>query len=722
MRAASMLLFLLAPTAMAQSGYVATGFEDGQPPGAADQILLASGVGATPRPDRTRVRNEQRHGGDYSMRIAGRSLRAYAYSYHRLLDDDIPIAAGTKLKYWIWHAGTVKVCVDGIFKDGSTLRDGGFVDQDGIRLHPGQRQGPLGQWRYVEVDLSRAAGKTLDTLLVGFDNGSDGFMGQYTAYIDDLQIGDPAAPPPPPPAAAATMVHLSSWTGQYVAAEGGGGGAVNANRAGAGVWETFGLVDQNGGTLAHGDPVTLRAHDGAHYLRASGGAIDARATAAGAGETFTLERVAGAGPVRENDQIGLRAADGRYVVAELGGGGPVNANRSGVGPWETFRITAAAGSRLMSHPSPLVGRLRLDGRGFVDDTGPVLPIMCHFGEGFSRYTRNRDQVRRQLDVIAQAGYHGVRVWLALTNRFWAGREVSEALTPDYWGQLRDFIRDCEARQLRAVLSQGDIHPVDIPDRRHHAEMLSNVLDQTGTANTVAIIEGGNESWQNGESDPMALARFVSMIEARHPQVLYTLSSAPGEDPVDLDRWSIDPADLFDVHGSRSGHWWDKTRHIFSVAYEGNLRRRFGWQGEPNGPGAAVSVTENKQELDDGTLALLAAMSLMSRQAYCYMSGPGVLFDSPIDQQPGFWTVPRVRDALPRDVMSFQRLIHGGQRWAADRVFEVVGDTRCDHALHDDGRFVTIIYGPQLTYNQVRPATIDKVTDIGRYAKIIVGRR
>jgi hypothetical protein len=119
---------------------------------------------------------------------------------------------------------------------------------------------------------------------------------------------------------------------------------------------------------------------------------------------------------------------------------------------------------------------------------------------------------------------------------------------------------------------------------------------------------------------------------------------------------------------------------------------------------------------------MADMSLISRQAWCYMSGPGVRFDSPIDVQPGFWTVPRVRDALPADVMGFERLIHGGARWANERIFETIGDTRCDHALSADGRFVVIIYGPQLTYNQVRNVTIERVTDLGRNARIIVGRR
>lgn len=714
--ASSLLLLSLAP-ALAQTPSIGTGWEDGQPHGLADQVLYSREVagffnGPSPPPECSRRRGETRRTGDHSLLVAGYARAAYSYCYYLLFDQDVPIRAGTRLRYWIWHAGTPQVAVDGQFTDGSTLRDGGFVDQQGVSLHPAARNDPLGAWHLVEVDLSRAAGKTLDALLVGFDNGGGGWTGAWRAYIDDLELVTESA----------LSVHLRAWNGPWLVAEGGGGGQVGADRAAAGPWETFALQDLNGGQLAHGDPVRLRTHDGRHWLSAPGGGVlDARAPAPGATETFTLERAAGPGQVRTGDGVGLRSLAGLFVVAEGGGGGPVAADRLALGPWETFRIEAAAGSRLGGHPSPLVGRLRIDGRTFLDDTGPVLPVFCHFGEAFSRYTRDPDAVRRQLDLIAQAGYHGIRFWTVLSGPYWSGREVTEAFTPNYWGRLRDFLRDLEARQLRAVISQGGTGPVDIPDRRAFASRLADVLDQVGTAGTVAILEGANESWQTGEPDPGRLAQFLGWIEQRHPEVLCTISSPPGETAAELDAWSRPPADLFDVHGYRGGHWWDKVRHVFSIPYEGQPAKRLGWQGEPSGPGAAVSVTENKQELDDDTLAAMAAMSLLSRQAWCYMSGPGVLFDSPIDAQPGFWSVPRVRDALPADVMSFQRLIHGGPRWANERIFAAQGETRCDHALADDGRFVVLVYGPYLAYDQVRPATIERVTDLGGKARVIVGR-
>lgn len=710
-------LSLLLP-GLATAAGLATGWEDGEPQGSADSVAYSQAVAGffntgSPGPECSRRANEQTHTGAHALMVAGWSNAPYAYCYFRVFEDDLRVERGTKLSYWIWHAGSAKVAVDGQFTDGSTIRDGGFLDQNGVPAHPGARRDPLGAWTLVEVDLSSAAGKTLDYLMVAFDNGNDGFMGPFRAYVDDLTVSTESGP----------EVHLAALNGQFVAAESGGGSAVNANRSGAGPWETYTLVDLNGAALQHGDLVRLRTWDGRHWLNAPGGGrLDARTTGGGT-SIFVLERVAGAGQVRDGDAIGLRStSEGRWVVAEGGGGGVVNANRTGLGPWETFTLRAAAGNNLGGHPSPLVGRLRQDGQRFFDDTGPVLPIFCHFGEAFSRYTRDRDAVRRQLDVIAQAGYHGIRFWTVLTGQYWAGREVTEAFTPDYWGQLRDFLRDLEARQLRAVISQGGTNPQDIPDRRGFARRLSDVLDQTGTADVVAIIEGANESWQTGEPDPRRLAEFVSWIEQRHPEVIYTISAPPGETRDELNAWSIPPADLFDVHGYRGGHWWDKVRHIFSIAYEGQPNKRLGWQGEPTGPGAAVSVTENKQELDDDTLPAMAAMSLMSRQAWCFMSGAGVLFDYPIDREAGFFTVPRVRAALPADVMTFQRLIHGGERWAAERIFAPRGETRVDQALADDGRFVALVYGPYLAYDQVRPATIERVTDLGNKARIIVGRR
>jgi hypothetical protein len=173
---------------------LASGWEDGDPLGNSDLVLYSKDVNgffntASPPPECSRRSGEVQRTGAYSLMVAGYSNAAYAYCYYKVFDTNIPIQSGTKLAYWIYHQSTSQIAIDGAFTDGTTIRDSGFVDQNGVRLHPAARTDPLGTWTYVEVDLSAAAGKTLDYVLVGLDNGGNGFTGAYRAYIDDVAIG-----------------------------------------------------------------------------------------------------------------------------------------------------------------------------------------------------------------------------------------------------------------------------------------------------------------------------------------------------------------------------------------------------------------------------------------------------------------------------------------------------------------------------------------------------
>jgi hypothetical protein len=139
---------------------------------------------------------------------------------------------------------------------------------------------------------------------------------------------------------------FQSIGGYFVVAEGGGGGVVNANRGAIGSWETFTLVDLNGGALESGDLVNIQSVGGYFVVAEGGGGdvVNANRTAASTWETFRIERVDGGGTIGSGDAISLQAYNGwaggggNYVVAEDGGGSVVNANRGAVGPWETFII------------------------------------------------------------------------------------------------------------------------------------------------------------------------------------------------------------------------------------------------------------------------------------------------------------------------------------------------------------------------------------------------
>lgn len=136
-------------------------------------------------------------------------------------------------------------------------------------------------------------------------------------------------------------IHLRANNGQYVCAEGGGGGTVVANRSVAREWETFRLVDRNGPPLGSGDQVALRANNGQFVCAEGGGGreVVANRNAIREWETFTILHADGSGgEIANGQQVALRANNGQFVCAEDGGGREVVANRDAIGPWETFTI------------------------------------------------------------------------------------------------------------------------------------------------------------------------------------------------------------------------------------------------------------------------------------------------------------------------------------------------------------------------------------------------
>jgi hypothetical protein len=429
---------------------------------------------------------------------------------------------------------------------------------------------------------------------------------------------------------------------------------------------------------------------------------------------------------------------GTYVQAENEGGGALaHVSRDAPGPAETFypsnRLTGGnGGGGTITLPvtdlDRIDGQLQVEpGGGFVANGRPVLPILCHFGDAFSRWSRGQQgAVAADLDDIAAAGYHGIRFWSTLggDSAYWHGRGVTPNETPDYWSHLEAFMTALRDRGLVCQLSQGDVRNNVIPDRRNFAYEMADRVNRVGP-HVVALFEGANESRDTGEPDARRLAEFVSAFHERCPQPLVALSSYTGTEDVSvLNEFSRSPANVFVCHGYRGGKWWDKVRHIMSLVYEGKPSKRLGWQGEPAGPGALVSAIDNRHELDADALCAMALMSLMTRQAWVYFCGPGVKSDDGerLQDMPGFREVPQVRALLPADVMWFDQIFHGGETWARQRVFAAQGDVRADHAMAADGRMAVLIYGPgSLDVPQTRAAQIDKDVRFGNKARLVVGR-
>ena len=364
------------------------------------------------------------------------------------------------------------------------------------------------------------------------------------------------------------------------------------------------------------------------------------------------------------------------------------------------------------HPPTIVGQLRVQGLAYRDDNGYVLPVLCHFGEAFSAYVRKPDAVRAELDRIRAAGYDGIRFWDVLgyydknrpgdANKWsaWQGREVTpvsfvafsgdtKAPTPNYYDHLKAFLIELRDRQLVAHHSRGDLNSWKWDQVIAHCRRVGEIQREVG-AQVIALNESCNEAWQNGVPEP---SKLREMGDALGNHALRGNSCGDdgygGETPDELNRMKRDVAV---IHGHRNGESYNRIGHIHAVGYETLPHAKIpAWQGEPAGPGDGVSVG---REEHPEALCLMAAMSLATHQAWVYMSGHGVFWNGSISEMIAFREVAKVRDYLPKDIMAWPQITHGGDRWRGTRVFVANGDgsLRCDHVLTNDGRFVALVYG------------------------------
>jgi len=175
---------------------------------------------------------------------------------------------------------------------------------------------------------------------------------------------------------------------QYLSAANGGGGALTADKSQAQGWETFTLVDLNGGDLESGDLVYVRCSDGSWFSasNAGGAGIAAGATTPSTWETFSIERVAGAAAIQSGDAIALRTRDGaHYLSATNGGGGGVVASATAVGTWETFvAAIGPAATRWLEKQPDLTWSAGTPAGAIVVDDGTVGQTMTGFGSSFTQ--------------------------------------------------------------------------------------------------------------------------------------------------------------------------------------------------------------------------------------------------------------------------------------------------------------------------------------------------
>jgi predicted alpha-1,2-mannosidase len=148
----------------------------------------------------------------------GGSLTAdgHDFAYNKVYDVNIPVTASTQLSYKIFpeFSGgdparqSTYAAVDLQFDDGTYLRDLGAIDQHGFPLtatgEGNSKSLYVQQWNAISSNIGAvAAGKTIKSILVDYDNpnGTSGMA--FQGWLDDLKVeANPTIPNPS---------HLSDW-------------------------------------------------------------------------------------------------------------------------------------------------------------------------------------------------------------------------------------------------------------------------------------------------------------------------------------------------------------------------------------------------------------------------------------------------------------------------------------------------------------------------------
>lgn len=183
-----------------------TSWEPGEAMGGVNALTLQMNVrgyfnSSTPPPElgpRQRELNVTPFHGSWHEMMAGYATADRAYAYFQWFtygDDTGPtqhyykIRPNTKLRWYQYNFQQSTMGLDFVMSDGSTLRDSGLRDQNNVRVHPAARGVyPMGEWRYVEVDLTPLAGKTITHWMIAYDNGGNRIRGPFRAYFDHVAI------------------------------------------------------------------------------------------------------------------------------------------------------------------------------------------------------------------------------------------------------------------------------------------------------------------------------------------------------------------------------------------------------------------------------------------------------------------------------------------------------------------------------------------------------
>ena len=341
--------------------------------------------------------------------------------------------------------------------------------------------------------------------------------------------------------------------------------------------------------------------------------------------------------------------------------------------------------------------LTFDGVAFRRDGVREIPRVLHAGDLACCWVEGQqDLVGHAFADARAAGYTTLRTWTSLDwvkpTAYWSPRALrpSEAATR---AALEACLQAGADAGLAWHVALGDAAGVPEADLETYWRWLTDLV--ASHPDWFDLIEGLNEAWQNGASDPATIDGWMQGCRAKNPHHLHSLSSPQSVET--LRKWTPAWCPIINTHIARGGHWGVQMKAAFDLGYQ-DLVRRNGWSGEPPGINWGdhnfVSVMQYPADWTDQPwrYQLYLAQTALSRQVPTYMSSPGVkLSGLRFTDVPGWSNALDLIDRLPGDLMAFARLFHGGITWKESRILAATDGCRVDHAIDDDGRAVMTVY-------------------------------
>lgn len=314
------------------------------------------------------------------------------------------------------------------------------------------------------------------------------------------------------------------------------------------------------------------------------------------------------------------------------------------------------------------------------------------------YDRNRPGDRTEWNAW------GGRECTPIPFQAFSGRQIQA--TPNYYDLKREYLQMLADEQMTVLDDRGDLVAFSEPQALEHMRvngLLYASLGDTGKR-VLAGLHACNEGWQNLPRDRETPEMCAAMLNAFRagsggwwPDMRGLSAPEVGEDPTHLVAWAANPATVITVHGSRQvnphliPHYFNYGRDVRPMT--GQLVISL----EPIGDGLGVSVGRTN---DPEVLAGIAVVCLISGTIPVFMSGRGVWgekgADGPggIHTHAGFHEVARVATLLPKDVMRWPVVQHSGR--TQNRRFVEAGETegtpRLDFALDPGtGRFAGLLH-------------------------------